>query len=133
MHPATIPLAALTTFAAVFWFTPAPVLDPAAEPARIVAVEAPSGGGEALHASQVPAARQAKAPSRGAAGPRAVALDSPADPPVRQERGAAVYFSGCNEVRAAGLAPLYEGQPGYRPEMDGDDDGIACEPHRGRR
>jgi hypothetical protein len=43
-----------------------------------------------------------------------------------------VYFSGCREVRAAGLAPLYRGQPGYRPEMDGDDDGIACEPYRGR-
>jgi hypothetical protein len=44
-----------------------------------------------------------------------------------------VYYSGCNEVRAAGLAPLYRGDPGYRSGMDGDDDGIACEPHRGRR
>ena len=41
-----------------------------------------------------------------------------------------VYYSGCNEARAAGAAPIYRGQPGYRPEMDGDDDGIACEPHR---
>lgn len=41
-----------------------------------------------------------------------------------------VYYPGCNAVRAAGAAPLYRGQPGYRPEMDGDDDGIACEPHR---
>ena len=44
-----------------------------------------------------------------------------------------VYYRGCNEVRAAGAAPLYRGQPGYRPEMDGDGDGIACEPYRGRR
>ena len=43
-----------------------------------------------------------------------------------------VYYAGCNEVRAAGLAPLYRGQPGYRPEMDGDNDGIACEAHRVR-
>jgi hypothetical protein len=43
-----------------------------------------------------------------------------------------VHYSGCNEVRAAGKAPLYAGQPGYRPEMDGDSDGIACEPYRGR-
>ncbi len=41
------------------------------------------------------------------------------------------YFSGCNDARAAGVAPLYRGEPGYRPEMDGDDDGIACEPYRG--
>lgn len=41
-----------------------------------------------------------------------------------------VYYSGCTEVRAAGAAPLYQGQAGYREEMDGDGDGIACEPHR---
>lgn len=39
-------------------------------------------------------------------------------------------YSGCNEVRAAGKAPIRAGEPGYRPEMDGDGDGIACEPHR---
>lgn len=43
-----------------------------------------------------------------------------------------VYFRGCNEARAAGAAPLYRGQPGYRVEMDGDGDGIACEPFRRR-
>lgn len=41
-----------------------------------------------------------------------------------------IYYAGCNEVRAIGKAPLYEGQPGYREEMDGDGDGIACEPIR---
>lgn len=46
------------------------------------------------------------------------------------EPQSAVYYSGCNQARAAGAAPLYRGQPGYRPEMDGDGDGIACEPHR---
>ena len=40
-----------------------------------------------------------------------------------------VYYPGCNAVRAAGKAPLYRDQPGYRPDMDGDSDGIACEPH----
>lgn len=29
-------------------------------------------------------------------------------------------YAGCREARAAGAAPLYRGQPGYRPEMDGD-------------
>jgi hypothetical protein len=40
-----------------------------------------------------------------------------------------VYYSGCNEARAAGAAPITRGSPGYRSEMDGDNDGIACEPH----
>jgi hypothetical protein len=44
-----------------------------------------------------------------------------------------VYYSGCNEVRAAGKAPLHVGDPGYREGMDGDGDGIACEPVRGSR
>jgi hypothetical protein len=44
-----------------------------------------------------------------------------------------VYYSGCNEVRAAGKAPLHSGDPGYRVEMDGDSDGIACEPIRSSR
>ncbi len=42
-----------------------------------------------------------------------------------------VYYSGCDDARAAGVAPLYVDEPGYRPEMDGDSDGIACEPYRG--
>lgn len=39
------------------------------------------------------------------------------------------YFPGCNEARAAGLAPIYRNEPGYREAMDGDGDGIACEPY----
>ena len=38
-----------------------------------------------------------------------------------------VTYSGCRELRRLGKAPLYAGQPGYREEMDGDGDGIACE------
>lgn len=40
------------------------------------------------------------------------------------------YYPGCDAARAAGVTPIYRGEPGYRPEMDGDDDGIACEPYR---
>lgn len=49
-------------------------------------------------------------------------------PPVRRD----VYYRNCAEARRAGAAPIYRGQPGYRPEMDGDGDGIACEPYRGK-
>jgi hypothetical protein len=41
-----------------------------------------------------------------------------------------VNYAGCNEVRALGKAPLYRGSPGYGEHMDGDNDGIACEPYR---
>jgi hypothetical protein len=40
------------------------------------------------------------------------------------------YYSGCDEARAAGVAPLYVNEPGYRAGMDGDGDGVACEPYR---
>ena len=53
--------------------------------------------------------------------------------PRRNSVAASVYYPGCNAARAAGAAPLFRGQPGYRPEMDGDGDGIACEPHRAGR
>ncbi|WP_246350438.1 excalibur calcium-binding domain-containing protein [Sphingobium boeckii] len=38
-------------------------------------------------------------------------------------------FSGCDEVRAAGLAPLHASDPGFSQRMDGDGDGVACEPY----
>ncbi len=40
------------------------------------------------------------------------------------------YYRNCDAARAAGVTPIYRGSPGYRSEMDGDDDGIACEPYR---
>ena len=43
-----------------------------------------------------------------------------------------IHYSGCNEVRAADKAPLYRGDPGYGKHMDGDSDGIACEPYYGQ-
>jgi hypothetical protein len=38
-------------------------------------------------------------------------------------------WRGCDDARAVGTAPIYQGEPGFRKDMDGDDDGIACEPH----
>ncbi len=39
--------------------------------------------------------------------------------------------ANCTEARAMGIAPMYRGDPGYSAHMDGDNDGIACEPYRG--
>lgn len=41
------------------------------------------------------------------------------------------YWRGCDAARAAGTAPIYIGEPGYREGLDGDGDGVACEPYRG--
>ena len=37
------------------------------------------------------------------------------------------YFRNCEEARAADAAPLLIGEPWYRPQLDGDEDGVACE------
>jgi uncharacterized protein with LGFP repeats len=37
------------------------------------------------------------------------------------------YYANCAAARAAGAAPLYRGEPGYRPALDRDGDGVACE------
>jgi hypothetical protein len=39
-----------------------------------------------------------------------------------------VHFRYCREARAAGVAPLQRGDPGYAPHLDRDGDGVACEP-----
>jgi len=56
--------------------------------------------------------------------------DAPADPPA--PAGEAPHYRYCSEARAAGVAPLYQGDPGYAPHLDADGDGVACEPYRGR-
>ncbi|MGW6448553.1 excalibur calcium-binding domain-containing protein [Lentzea sp. NPDC055074] len=40
---------------------------------------------------------------------------------------APAYFANCAAAKAAGAAPLYRGQPGYRSALDRDNDGVACE------
>ena len=37
------------------------------------------------------------------------------------------FYANCKEAKAAGAAPLYKDDPGYRSDLDGDGDGIACE------
>lgn len=36
-------------------------------------------------------------------------------------------YANCSEVRAAGAAPIHEGDPGYSRHLDRDGDGVACE------
>ncbi|QWF76861.1 thermonuclease family protein [Amycolatopsis sp. CA-230715] len=41
--------------------------------------------------------------------------------------GGSVYYKNCDAARAAHAAPLHVGDPGYRPALDRDHDGTACE------
>ncbi|WP_344187513.1 excalibur calcium-binding domain-containing protein [Kribbella karoonensis] len=47
--------------------------------------------------------------------------------PSTSPSGTPTYYKDCAEVRAAGKAPLYRGDPGYSPALDHNGDGIACE------
>lgn len=57
----------------------------------------------------------------------AVTPAPPAKPKPVSPPAIPVYYRTCSEARAAGVTPLLRGQPGYRPEMDRDGDGRACE------
>ena len=52
--------------------------------------------------------------------------------PAPQQRpksapGGNVYFANCAAARAAGAAPVRQGDPGYASHLDRDGDGIGCE------
>lgn len=98
------------------------VVSPAPEPAPVVA--------------PAPAAPVAPAPAPAAPAPAAVApapaviAPAPAAPaPVvpAPAAPAAAYYANCAAAKAAGAAPLYAGSAGYRPALDRDSDGVACE------
>ncbi|PWE54028.1 hypothetical protein DEM27_22175 [Metarhizobium album] len=38
-------------------------------------------------------------------------------------------LTGCQAARALGVAPMRRGDANYRPELDADGDGVACEPY----
>ncbi|HEX5239202.1 MAG TPA: excalibur calcium-binding domain-containing protein [Sphingomicrobium sp.] len=52
-----------------------------------------------------------------------------ADPTIVEQ---SVYYPSCHDAWAAGKASIHAGEPGYRPGLDGDNDGVACEPIRSR-
>jgi hypothetical protein len=95
-----------TTQPAPVQAAPAPVVPAPADPA-------PAGPAPAAQAP-VPVA-----PAHAAPAP-VVPAPVPAAP-------AAVYYANCAAARAAGAAPIYVGAPGYRPALDRDSDGVACE------
>ena len=57
---------------------------------------------------------------------RRLAQRAPATPEARSH---GAHYRSCREARAAGAAPMYRGNPDYSPALDGDGDGVACEPY----
>jgi len=85
------------------------------------------------YAAIAAAEQEAKAAVRGLWGPpcngdtESTPIDAPESAPSAPAPGAPLYYANCKAARAAGAAPLYAGQPGYRTGLDGDGDGVACE------
>jgi type IV secretory pathway VirB10-like protein len=45
----------------------------------------------------------------------------------KQQQNTNVYYENCDAVRAAGAAPIPQGDPGYARHLDRDGDGVGCE------
>ena len=74
-----------------------------------------------------PPAPTTAAPTTTAPAPPPVVVTTPPTTPPPPDDPGSVYYKNCDAVRAAGKAPLYRGDPGYRSGLDRDGDGIACE------
>lgn len=57
-----------------------------------------------------------------ASGARALEVTSPIS---------GVYYASCRDALLDGASSIRRGEPGYRPPLDADHDGVACEPYRG--
>lgn len=102
----------------------APTNQPAPEPAPAAVEPAPVAPAP-VQAPPAPAPAPAVVPAPAPA-PAPAVVPAPAPAPVAPAPAAA-YYKNCAAARAAGAAPLYAGQPGYRSGLDGDSDGVACE------
>jgi competence protein ComEC len=59
--------------------------------------------------------------------PTAVPTQTPKPTTAPKQQESNVYYQNCSAVKAAGAAPIYEGEPGYSRKLDRDGDGVACE------
>ncbi|MEU3648513.1 excalibur calcium-binding domain-containing protein [Lentzea sp. NPDC034063] len=83
----------------------------------------PCGGKDALETSSAPPPPP----------PPPVTTTKPKVTTTTPKPPAPVFFATCDDVRRAGKAPLYWGQPGYRVELDDNRNGVACESRYGYR
>jgi Excalibur calcium-binding domain len=128
--PAYLPIAAGFVFVGTWMLTPANAPRPAAAlTAADGSIAFPEARGKP---TPIPESWRAEKPEDVSPGTRLEAAPRRRAAAAATAVRSAVFYSGCREARAAGAAPIYLGDPGYRPEMDGDNDGIACEPYHPR-
>ena len=63
----------------------------------------------------------------------ALAPNAPGKAEIRREwkkRTTDQHYSGCSQARANNHQDIASWEPSYREHMDGDGDGLACEPYR---
>jgi hypothetical protein len=101
-------------------------LAPTNEKAPVAAAPAPAPAADAPAPFVAVPAPVAPAPAAAVPAPVAPAPVVPVPVPVAPAPAAA-YYANCAAAKAAGAAPLYAGSAGYRPALDRDRDGIACE------
>jgi hypothetical protein len=108
---------------------PAPATPEPAPTARATVAEPAPAPAQAVVPAPAPAAPAPVAPAPAAPAPVAPAPVAPAPvaPAPVAPAPAAAYYANCAAARAAGAAPLYAGQAGYRAGLDRDNDGVACE------
>ncbi|WP_235433852.1 excalibur calcium-binding domain-containing protein [Protofrankia coriariae] len=73
------------------------------------------------------AAPAATTPTRTTSTPRPASIAPRPPTPAPATTASSVYYRNCDAARAAGAAPIYQGQPGYRAALDANHDGVACE------
>jgi Excalibur calcium-binding domain len=62
------------------------------------------------------------------------AVQPPEQPPTIEGLSLrATYYNSCREAFQDGRINIRTGEPGYRPELDADGDGLACEPFLRKR
>lgn len=71
--------------------------------------------------------KAAQAAAQKAAAEAAAQAKAKSDAEAAQKQSANTYYPNCTAARAAGVTPIYAGQPGYSSKLDRDHDGIACE------
>jgi hypothetical protein len=105
---------------------PAPAaLGPAAPAGQQLAPAPPPEGRVEMPIEQTNMGPQLPAPLPPASQP---VPQRPVEPQRDKDSSAGtVYYKNCGQARAAGAAPIKRGEPGYRPELDRNNDGIACD------
>ena len=98
---------------------PSPTQSPTPAPLPIPTTQAPTPEPPAPPATQEPESTPEEETEAGGG--------AAAPAPVPEPKQEITYYDNCTAARAAGAAPLYQGEPGYRPALDRDKDGIACE------